>query len=96
MFSTQPRAIIHLTNEQLCEKAGYSTVQVNRTDEENNGFKNTEMRTADVASDYDATVNAFNGCDAVIHLAAIPNPVGTPDHKVPRPAHRAQSQIDSD
>lgn len=57
-------------------------MQVNRTDEKNNGFQNTEMRTADAASDYDATVQAFKGCDAVIHLAAIPNPVGTPDHKV--------------
>lgn len=67
---------------KLCAKAGYSTVQVNRTDEKNNGFENTEMRTADAASDYDATVKAFKGCDAVIHLAAIPNPVGTEDHKV--------------
>jgi nucleoside-diphosphate-sugar epimerase len=57
---------------KLCAKAGYSTVQVNRTDEKNkvDGYENTEMRTADAA------------CDAVIHLAAIPNPVGTPDHKV--------------
>ncbi len=67
---------------KLCAKAGYSTVQVNRTDEKNNGIENTEMRTADAASDYDATVKAFKGCDAVIHLAAIPNPVGTEDHKV--------------
>lgn len=67
---------------KLCARAGYSTVQVNRTDEQNNGFDNTEMRTADAASDYDTTLNAFKGCDAVIHLAAIPNPVGTPDHKV--------------
>lgn len=69
---------------KLCAKAGYYTVQVNRTDEKNQieGYSKTEMRTADAASDYDATLAAFKGCDAVIHLAAIPNPVGTPDHKV--------------
>ena len=67
---------------KLCAKAGYSTVQVNRTDEKNNGFKDTEMRTADAAADYDATVEAFKGCDAVIHLAAIPNPVDKADHVV--------------
>ncbi len=73
----------------VCSKAGYSTVQVNRTEEKNNGFQNTEMRTADAASDYEATLNAFKGCDAVIHLAAIPNPVDKADSivclvKVPR------------
>lgn len=64
---------------KFCAKAGYSIVKVNRTDETNKveGYEKTEMRTADAASDYDATVNAFKGCDAVIHLAAIPNPVGT-------------------
>jgi hypothetical protein len=64
---------------KLCAKAGHTTVQVNRTDEENNGFPNTEMRTADAASDYDATLKAFEGCEAVIHLAAIPNPVDKSD-----------------
>jgi nucleoside-diphosphate-sugar epimerase len=64
---------------KLCAKAGHSTVQVNRTDEENDGTPNTEMRTADAASDYDATLEAFKGCDAVIHLAAIPNPVDKSD-----------------
>jgi hypothetical protein len=40
------------------------------------------MRTADAATDYKATVKAFQGCDAVIHLAAIPNPVDKEDHAV--------------
>ncbi|PKX90024.1 NAD-dependent epimerase/dehydratase family protein [Aspergillus novofumigatus IBT 16806] len=43
---------------------------------------NTEMRTADVAMNYQQTVEAFRGCDAVIHLAAIPNPVSKDDYVV--------------
>lgn len=33
------------------------------------------MRVADAASDYKATLEAFKGADAVIHMAGIPNPV---------------------
>lgn len=33
-------------------------------------------------SDYDALVAAFAGCDAVIHMAAIPTPEADPDHVV--------------
>ena len=33
-------------------------------------------------SDYDATLSAFKGCYAVIHMAAIPAPGGHPDHVV--------------
>lgn len=36
---------------------------------------------ADVA-DYDALVRAFAGCDAVIHMAAIPHPLNDPNHIV--------------
>lgn len=67
---------------KTCSKAGHHTVQVNRTEEEFDGTPNSEMRTADSAEDYEATVKAFQGCDAVIHLAAIPNPVDKDDHKV--------------
>lgn len=31
-------------------------------------------------SDYEGTVRAFEGCDAIIHLAAIPSPGRDPDH----------------
>ncbi len=34
------------------------------------------------ATDYDALVAAFAGCDAVIHMAAIPSPGRHPDHVV--------------
>jgi len=65
---------------KICAKEGHHTVQINRSDTKNeDGTPNTEMRTADSASDYEATVKAFKGCDAVIHLAAIPNPVDKED-----------------
>lgn len=61
----------------------YSTIQINRTEEKDDGkTPNTEMRTANSADDYDATVEALKGADAVIHLAAIPNPVGKADATV--------------
>lgn len=34
------------------------------------------------ASDYDALVAAFAGCDGVIHMAAIPSPGRDPDHVI--------------
>jgi len=33
-------------------------------------------------TDYDALVNAFQGCDALVHMAAIPGPFHLPDHVV--------------
>lgn len=68
---------------QLCAKQGHSTVQIDRTHRDpDTSTPNTEMRTADAANDYDALLKAFKGCDAVIHLAAIPNPVDKDDHLV--------------
>ena len=67
---------------KTCSQAGHETVQVNRTEQEYDGTPASEMRTADTATDYEATVRAFSGCDAVIHLAAIPNPVDVADAKV--------------
>lgn len=34
------------------------------------------------AADYDALVAAFAGCDAMIHMAAIPHPMNDPNHVV--------------
>ncbi|ROV99595.1 hypothetical protein VPNG_07743 [Cytospora leucostoma] len=67
---------------KLCAKEGHQTVQINRSEQEYDGTPNSEMRTADTATDYDAAVEAFRGCDAVIHLAAVPNPLGKPDWQV--------------
>lgn len=62
--------------------AGHATVQVDRTDTKYDGTPNSEMKTADTANDYKATLEAFRGCDAVIHLAAIPNPIDKDDDLV--------------
>ncbi|EAL84855.1 NAD-dependent epimerase/dehydratase family protein [Aspergillus fumigatus Af293] len=67
---------------KLCADAGHSTVQINRTDTDYDGTPRSEMATADVANDYDACLKAFKNCDAVIHLASIPDPVDKPDHTV--------------
>ncbi|KAF3760987.1 hypothetical protein M406DRAFT_353650 [Cryphonectria parasitica EP155] len=52
---------------------------INRSDQPHDGTPDSEMRTADAATDYDATVQALRDCDALIHLAAVPNPLGRPD-----------------
>jgi nucleoside-diphosphate-sugar epimerase len=51
------------------EMNGYSTVLIDYTD---TGSKSSDSQThiVDIANDYDGTVKAFTGCDAVIHLAA--------------------------
>lgn len=67
---------------KLCAKEGHATVQINRTDQEQDDTPNTEMRTADAANSYEDIVKAFKGCDAVIHLAAVPNPVDKDDSQV--------------
>ena len=79
---TGARGMLGRTVVKACSKAGHSTVQVNRTHQEYDGTPNSEMRTADVANDYDATVKALKNCDAVIHLAAIPDPVDKDEWKV--------------
>jgi nucleoside-diphosphate-sugar epimerase len=58
---------------------GYETVQIDRTEREDDTTPNSENRQADTAGDYDSVVAAFKGCDAIIHLAAIPNPEHHPD-----------------
>jgi nucleoside-diphosphate-sugar epimerase len=62
-----------------CASKGYQTVQIDMTEFENNDTPNSETRVADTAGDYDSVVAAFQGCDAIIHLAAIPNPVNKKD-----------------
>lgn len=64
---------------KLCAQEGHATVQINRSDQEHDGTPNSTMRTADAAADYDATAAALRDCDALIHLAAVPDPLGKPD-----------------
>lgn len=76
---TGARGIVGKTVVKTCCEAGHETVQINRTPQEYDGTPNSEMRTADVAHDYDATIEAFKGCEAIIHLAAISDPLGKND-----------------
>ncbi|EED17132.1 UDP-galactose 4-epimerase, putative [Talaromyces stipitatus ATCC 10500] len=79
---TGARGSVGRTLVKLCSEAGHHTVQINRTHTEHDGTPNSEMRTADVAKDYEGALEAFRGCDALIHLAAIPDPVGKPNWHV--------------
>ncbi|KAF2201218.1 putative UDP-galactose 4-epimerase [Delitschia confertaspora ATCC 74209] len=67
---------------KVCATGGHHIVQVDRIAHEDDSTPNSEMRVADFANSYEDTLKAFKGCDAVIHLAAIPNPLGTPDSEV--------------
>ena len=67
---------------KYCAEKGYQTVQIDMTEFENDNTPNSETRVADTAGDYDSVVAAFQGCDAIIHLAAIPNPVNRKDSVV--------------
>jgi nucleoside-diphosphate-sugar epimerase len=67
---------------KLCASAGHHSVQIDRMDMEDDGTPNSETRKADISGSFEQTLNAFKGCDAVIHLAAIPNPVNKSDEDV--------------
>lgn len=62
-----------------CADKGYQTVQIDISEFENNSAPNSECRVADTAGDYEGFLRALDGCDALIHLAAIPNPVNNSD-----------------
>lgn len=79
---TGARGTVGRTLVKTCSSAGHHTVQINRTPQDHDGTPNSEMRTADAANNYNDTLSAFKGCDAVIHLAAIPDPVDKDDSKV--------------
>lgn len=54
---------------KLCAEKGYHTIQVDRTEQKDDGkTPNTEHRTADVSGSYEATLEAFKGADAVIRM----------------------------
>lgn len=70
-------------SEQECNVARTFHTHAHQSNAQpDDGTKNSEMRIADAANNYDDTVKAFKGCDAVIHLAALPNPVGKEDWQV--------------
>lgn len=79
---TGARGTVGRAVAQYSSSAGHHTVQINRTPQEYDGTPNSEMRTADAANDYEAIYKALEGCEALIHLAAIPDPKGKDDWKV--------------
>ncbi|KAK1083571.1 hypothetical protein LTR33_003182 [Friedmanniomyces endolithicus] len=64
---------------KLCAEKGHSVVQIDLVKPAKNDTPNSEVRIANVADDYHAFLKALEGCDALIHLAAIPNPVNKLD-----------------
>ncbi|RMX91494.1 hypothetical protein D0867_14939 [Hortaea werneckii] len=67
---------------RLCASKGYRTIQINRSEGGKVEVSNTEERIADIAGNYEETLNAVKRSDAIIHLAAIPNPVDKQDANV--------------
>jgi nucleoside-diphosphate-sugar epimerase len=76
---TGAKGIVGSAVVKHCAQQGYKTVQIDLTKFDNDNTPNSETRVADTAGDYDSVVAAFQGCDAIIHLAAIPNPVNKKD-----------------
>lgn len=58
---------------KLVAEAGHSSVQIDLRKTPHKETANSEMRTAD-CGDYHGFLKALKDCDALIHLAAIPNP----------------------
>jgi nucleoside-diphosphate-sugar epimerase len=61
-------------------RAGHRVVSIDRAPPAE-AQENIRFVQADIG-DYDALVAAFEGCDALIHMAAIPSPGNHPDHIV--------------
>lgn len=63
-------------------RQGHEVVSIDRVaPAEADTRPNIRFVQADIG-DYDGLVAAFAGCDALIHMAAIPAPIGYPDHVV--------------
>jgi nucleoside-diphosphate-sugar epimerase len=63
-------------------RQGHEVVSIDRVaPAEPDTRPNIRFVEADIG-DYDALVAAFSGCDALIHMAAIPAPIGYADHVV--------------
>jgi UDP-glucose 4-epimerase len=63
-------------------RRGHGVVSVDRAPPaDDQKHENLRFVAADIA-DYEGLVRAFAGCDALIHMAAIPSPMRDPDHIV--------------
>ncbi len=60
---------------------GHSVVSIDKAPPQVQQGPNLTCVQADI-TDYDAMVSAFHGCDALIHMGAIPSPNGRLDHVV--------------
>ncbi|ORY01277.1 putative UDP-galactose 4-epimerase [Clohesyomyces aquaticus] len=67
---------------KLWVENGQTTVSIDQTSAGHEHTSTLETRTVDLAKSYKDTLKAFQGCDAVIHLAAIPRRGGHPDWEV--------------
>ncbi len=61
---------------------GHEIVSIDRVPAENAEASDRIRFVVAEAADYDALLAAFEGCDAVIHMAAIPSPGRHPDHVI--------------
>jgi len=63
---------------------GYDVVGVDRIDPDGVGARRSKGYTFKIAdvTDFGQVVSTMKGCDAVIHMAAIPNPRVGPEHEV--------------
>lgn len=62
--------------------AGHELVAIDRTAPDDGMRSAARQDIVADATDYGALLTAFSGCDAVVHLAAIPHPLTDPDHVV--------------
>jgi len=76
---TGARGLVGKEVVKLCKEQGHYVIEINRTEEKSASNDKTGEHRVAQATDYDATKAAFSGADAVIHLAAIPNPEGKDD-----------------
>jgi len=79
---TGARGLVGKEVVKLCKEQGHYVIEINRTEEKDDEKNGKGEKRVAQATDYDATKAAFSGADAVIHLAAIPNPEGKDDHVV--------------
>ncbi len=64
------------------ERRGHSVVGIDRAEHPDVAASDTRQFIHATTDDFDALKAAFAGCDAVIHMAAIPSPVRDPGHVV--------------
>jgi nucleoside-diphosphate-sugar epimerase len=67
---------------KLALERGHSLVSIDRIGPSPEEHKDGVSYVVSEMSDYDAITAAFAGCDALIHMAAIPSPGRHPDHVV--------------